>query len=149
MPSNKVLFPALQQAALLIAMAIAIGLGVHATSDGPALTAPVQSADSDGLRSVDTAEAQIMIDSGTAMFMDVRGAMDYMDSHLPGAGNLPLDNERQDGKPITIIIYCSDPSCGKAATMAGRMLKNGLNVMVMPEGASGWASGGGMMEMSQ
>lgn len=123
MPSNNGLFPAFQQALLLTALATAIALGSYASSDGPDLTEPVRSSDSAQVRSITITEAKALLQSGTAMFMDVRDIMDYMDSHLPGAGSLPRDIERQQDTPMTIIIYCSDTSCGKASTMADLMLK--------------------------
>ena len=149
MTSNTGLFSALSQALVLTALAVAIGLGTYATSDGPGLTDPVLPSDAATVRTIDIAEAKQLLQTGTAVFLDVREAMDYMDSHLPGAGNLPLEPERQEGKPLTVIVYCSDASCGKAATMADNMRENGLEVVVMPAGAAGWAEQGNSMEMSQ
>lgn len=149
MPTDTGHFSALVQALLLLILAVGAGLGLGSFGDGPALFSPVLQTQEATLRIISVEEAAELHAQGAAVFIDTRDSLDYLDSHLPGAGNLPLKTATMEDQAVTVVIYCSDPSCGKAATMGRIMLENGIKVAVMPEGAAGWADSGGLLEMSQ
>ena len=66
---------------------------------------------SDGVRRVTTVELRDMLDKGTAIVIDTRGADSYKQNHIKGSISIPLDqvanriNELPRDK--TIVAYCS------------------------------------------
>ncbi len=137
------------QAILLLALSAALAFGANVITGGPSLLAASKPAQTMDLRIVSIEEARALNMDASAIFLDVRDAFDYLDSHIPGAASLPLERAPADGTSLTIVVYCSDESCGKATMVAEKLQQGGVEVAVMPSGASGWATQGGEMEMSQ
>ncbi len=63
------------------------------------------------IQRVNRVEAKAALDSGAAVFVDVRSAAAYADSHIPGAISIPLDEleRRLDEfkRDQWIITYCT------------------------------------------
>ena len=81
--------------------------GESRTADAPAAGAPI---DEDVPRA-SLADAKAAFDTGTAIFVDVRGEPYYSQSHIPGALSIPLNElpERLDelDRSAWIITYCT------------------------------------------
>ncbi len=149
MPYQHKFSAAVFQAILLLALSAALAFGSNVITDGPSLLTAGKPELAAGLRSVSIEEARALNQDASAIFLDVRDAFDYLDSHIPGAASLPIERAPADNTPLTIVVYCSDKSCSKATMVAEKLQKGGFEIAVMPSGASGWATQGGEMEMSQ
>ncbi|MBU1248367.1 MAG: rhodanese-like domain-containing protein [Proteobacteria bacterium] len=146
MPSNTGFTTALLQALLILLLSVGLAYGANIFAGGPALFAALPAGD--GIRVLSVQEAKELKDAG-AVFLDVRDALDYQDSHVPGAASLPLEFASEQGHALPLVVYCSDRECNKATVVAERIVKGGISVAIMPDGAGGWAAAGGLLEMSQ
>jgi rhodanese-related sulfurtransferase len=154
MPSDFALPRSLSQALLLVALSACLGLAHNALQDGPSLlfsqkTDNAEEAPEGQVRTLGALEAMALHASGAALFIDAREALDYLDGHVPGAANLPVENLPAAGGPVPLVVYCSDTACGRAEELAGRLAARGFKVRVMPDGMSGWAAAQGPVEMAQ
>lgn len=99
-------------AALFVA-ALILGLPRNRNS-APAATAPQEHSAEDTfpeIQRVSLADAQAAYDNSTAVFLDVRDASSYAESHIPGALSIPLAelDERLDelNRSEWIVTYCT------------------------------------------
>ncbi len=145
--TRKIVSPFLQMLCIVF-IALCLTLGDRFFKD-KSLLAPAIQSKSATIPSLSIEEAASLHAQGSAVFLDVRHAMDYLDSHLPGAGNLPFTQSTQHNNPIHIILYCSGASCGKARLMAQYIQEKGLNIAIMPEGIRQWLAQDRQLEMSQ
>lgn len=151
MPGQSPFSKYAQQAVLIACVAVACALAANALDDGPSLLpgsyqpATDQTLGGEPVPVITVQQARQLL--GSALFIDARGAPDYRDGHLPGAASLPV--EHLEGGDVPVVVYCSDPACGKARQVAQRLAGPGLRVLVMEQGIRGWAAQGGALEVAQ
>jgi rhodanese-related sulfurtransferase len=104
---------------------------------------------------LDIAAAKAIFDRNTACFVDARSEYVYYKSHIKGAISLSdsrFDEQFPDFRQkkaieTPIVVYCTEPSCGKARRVAKKLIKNGYkNVRVYSGGIIEWAHAGFPME---
>lgn len=84
--------------------------------------------------------------SSDYFIIDVRGADQYKEGHLPTATNIPL--AELDGKLATIpktktiVTYCGSLTCQLAPTAALRLAEKGFKVMELHGGIKEWTGYG-------
>ena len=81
------------------------------------------------------------------MLLDVRAAVTYARSHVPGALSLPhreMTAERMAGWPegTLFVVYCAGPHCNGGDRAALRLAGLGRPVKLMLGGMAGWADEG-------
>jgi len=89
-----------------------IGTGSGGIGAGKSETASsTPNVPSDGVRRVTTVELRDMLDKGTAVVIDTRGADPYKQNHIKGSISVPVDQvaNRVGELPRdkTIVAYCS------------------------------------------
>ncbi|MGE4469378.1 MAG: rhodanese-like domain-containing protein [Desulfovibrio sp.] len=141
----------LEAVALLLLSAL-LGLGVnHFRADGLRLDGKStqqksEPATSPQITFVTPAEAMQLASDTEALFVDVRDSLEYADGHISGAVHLPYSAVRDNPDPLRIILYCSGPECTMAENYAHHLLEDGIQILVMPQGISGWFAAGGLVE---
>lgn len=104
---------------------------------------------------LDLSAAKALFDNNSACFVDARSEYVYYKSHIKGAISLSdsrFDEQFTDFRPkkpieTLIVVYCTEPSCGKARHVANKLRKNGYkNVRVFSGGLIEWAHAGFPME---
>ncbi len=100
---------------------------------------------------IDLAAAKALFDTHSACFVDARSEYVYYKSHIKGAISLSdsrFDEQFPDFRQTKaietlIVVYCAERSCGKARSVAKKLMKNGYrNVKVFPDGLIEWAHAG-------
>ena len=85
--------------------------GGGAVASNASTTSSTPIVPSDGVRRVTTVELRDMLDKGTAIVIDTRGADSYKQNHIKGSISIPLDQvaNRINELPRdnTIVAYCS------------------------------------------
>jgi rhodanese-related sulfurtransferase len=81
------------------------------------------------------------------VLLDVRGPKLYVQSHVPGAINLPhgkiTATKMQEWSADTLfVVYCAGPHCNGTDKAALRLGKLGRKVKVMIGGMTGWSDEG-------
>ena len=92
--------------------------------------------------SVTREEVQTLVHNG-AQLVEVLGARQYAESHLPGAINIPhrtMTRERmaQFAGSTLFVVYCAGPHCNGANKAAIRLARLGYRVKEMIGGVTGW-----------
>jgi rhodanese-related sulfurtransferase len=97
---------------------------------------------------VSVSEVKALVDSKSAVIIDVNGTKSYSAGHVPGAldfaaikdnlaASLPAD------KGALIVAYCGNPKCGAYLRAAKAAQKLGYtNIKHMSAGISGWKAAG-------
>jgi rhodanese-related sulfurtransferase len=109
----------------------------------------------EGTGELNLSATKALFDSHSVCFVDARSEYVYYKSHIKGA--ISLSSSRFDEqfpdfrqkKPIEtfIVVYCTEASCGKARSVAKKLIKNGYrNVRVYTGGLIEWAHAGFPME---
>ncbi|MEI6599282.1 MAG: rhodanese-like domain-containing protein [Comamonadaceae bacterium] len=101
-----------------------------------------------GVTRIAAAELQQLVHKGGTGFVliDSRPAGRYMQSHLPGAVSVPLNELEKEGEKLlpsdrakTLIFYCGGLSCMLSPKSASIAVKLGFkDVRMYPEGEPGW-----------
>src|SRR4051812_10651425 len=85
--------------------------GSASVKNGTLTTPATPNVPSDGVRRVTTVELRDMLDKGTAIVIDTRGADSYKQNHIKGSISVPVDQvaNRVGELPRdkTIVAYCS------------------------------------------
>ena len=81
------------------------------------------------------------------VLLDVRSPALYVESHIPGAVNLPhgkiTERRMAEWPPETLfVVYCAGPHCNGANKAAVRLARLGRPVKEMIGGMTGWADEG-------
>ncbi|MEI7748170.1 MAG: rhodanese-like domain-containing protein [Chlorobiaceae bacterium] len=100
---------------------------------------------------LDLSATKALFDTHSACFVDARSEYVYYKSHIKGAISLSdsrFDEQFPDFRQTKaietlIVVYCAERSCGKARSVAKKLMKNGYrNVKVFPDGLIEWAHAG-------
>ena len=93
-------------------------------------------------------EAFRMVESGSAVLVDVRDERSYVEAHLAGAILVPLEQVRARAQVLaaqgkTIITYCSCPAEETSTAAASELIRAGVtDVLVLRGGIRGWVAAG-------
>jgi TolB-like protein/class 3 adenylate cyclase/rhodanese-related sulfurtransferase len=106
---------------------------------------------------IDAAEAKSFLDRGDATFIDVRAELEFNDSRVPGAKNLPLANVLSSeslseiaGKNDNVIFYCHGKHCPYSAYASAKALAWGFSrVYYFAGGFPGWLDAGYEVEVPE
>ena len=99
--------------------------------------------------------AKALFDAHSACFVDARSEYAYHILHIKGAHSLSdsrfdeqfADFRQKKAVETLIVVYCAEPSCGKARHVAEKLKKNGYrNVRVYSGGLVEWSHAGFPME---
>ena len=91
-------------------------------------------------------ELRMRLQNDEIILLDARPAVEYENSHLPGAVSIPLDEIQQvlaslpDDK--TIVAYCRGPYCVIADDALDILAANGRHVARLEEGVLEWQQAG-------
>jgi hydroxyacylglutathione hydrolase len=91
-----------------------------------------------------TTPSEVAARAGHVTIVDVRGATEWADGHIPGALHIPLGllTERLDeipaGRPV--VVQCQ--SGGRSSIAASLLKKSGVNVSNLAGGITAWAAAG-------
>jgi rhodanese-related sulfurtransferase len=150
-----------RQAALLVAVGVAAGLGINAVRpDGIDLFRPagasaaegVCAPPSEGTAWITREQARGLIGAEGVTFIDARPESDFREAHIVGAYAIPFE----EGDPIsartiaplrevrTVITYCETTGdCACSVALAEKLLQEGLrDVRVLEGGWPGWSASG-------
>ena len=95
---------------------------------------------------VSRAELAEMIEAGTVTVVDALPAAAYVNRHLPGAVNLPIEELADAGRVLPdrtapIITYSTDAACNRGPDMARALTGAGyVNVRNYTDGIADWAA---------
>jgi rhodanese-related sulfurtransferase len=93
-------------------------------------------------------EALRMVESGSAILVDVRDEGSYVEAHLAGAILVPLDQVPARAQVLaaqgkTVITYCSCPAEETSKAAASELIRAGVtDVLVLRGGIRGWVAAG-------
>lgn len=98
----------------------------------------------------DRQQLQRMMDEHVVTVVEVLEKAQYEDFHLPGAINVPLDNNFANAieaavpeKHDPVVVYCWDEDCEASPKAAGRMEKLGYDrVFDYVAGKAHWRAAG-------
>jgi rhodanese-related sulfurtransferase len=80
---------------------------------------------------------------GEVVVLDVRPTDEYLNSHLPFARSIPLEELRQRlgelPKDRSIVAYCRGPYCLMAADAVALLKQEGYSAVHLREGVAEWA----------
>ena len=87
------------------------GGGANVKNGPSATTASTPNVPNDGVRRITTVELRDMLDKGTAIVIDTRGADSYKQNHIKGSISLPVDEVANRISELPhdklIVAYCS------------------------------------------
>jgi len=95
------------------------------------------------IRTVDRTYVEKTIKNGGAILIDARTGFQFNAGHIPGAINIPYNNNRLlefynkhglETKPL--IVYCSDPNCPAAEILSRELANIGYKNIALYAG--GW-----------
>ncbi len=110
-----------------------------------------------GTGELDLSATKALFDTHSICFVDARSEYVYYKSHLKGAISLSKsrfdeqcpDFRQKKSLDTFIVVYCSEASCGKARSVAKKLIQIGYkNVKVYTGGLIEWAHAGFPMEGS-
>lgn len=138
------------QSALIIAMAVLLGVGVNllrpdglpmVRAQGDAVTLPPESGE------IALKDALVLFASKRALFVDARSGFEFADGHIQDAVNIPVDDfevifpklaEKFQGTDA-VITYCDGERCPLSTDLARLLLGRGVkNVFVLKNGWTVW-----------
>jgi len=99
-------------------------------------------------KTITTEELHATLEAGPLALFDARGDIEYEKGHIPGAKTAPAGSlcfrVRSLMNPETrVVIYSDGGDCPLAADVAQRLENLGmLNVVIYPDGISGWRDAG-------
>jgi rhodanese-related sulfurtransferase len=88
------------------------------------------------------------VNSGEAIFVDVRDEASYLQSHIAGALSAPLREisnwvEEFESRGVTVITYCACPAEETSLAAAAQLISSGFrDVVVLKGGIQGWDAAG-------
>ncbi|HEY6953098.1 MAG TPA: rhodanese-like domain-containing protein [Bacteroidota bacterium] len=97
---------------------------------------------------INVAEAKMLFESNTALFVDARHDFDFRRGHIKSAISLPLNefDARQSTiaalpKDKVIIVYCDGAECNSSIELAAKLYDRGFSgVRFFPGGWEDWTS---------
>jgi rhodanese-related sulfurtransferase len=134
---------------LALSVAVVMGQGPGGTAKKPEQKAPqappAQPIPEDGVTRITPAEAQALLEKGTAIIVDVRGEESYRIGHIKGALWMPDIASRTKELPRdkTIITYCSWPAEHSSARAAHDIKERGIEkAAALLGGYTAWVNAG-------
>ncbi len=104
------------------------------------------------MKTIQIGELVTVMDSGVDMaLVDVLDKEDYQKSHIPGAINVPVDDENFEenfqkavpDKTKMVVVYCGSKQCPKSPKAAQKIDDLGYEeVLDYEEGKKGWKDAG-------
>ena len=95
---------------------------------------------------IDTPQAQLLLEAGTATFVDVRDPDSFRAEHIPGAIHLDDSNVHQfvadADKQATVVVYCYHGNSSRGAT-AFFQEQGFTSVSSLSGGFTAWHAAGG------
>jgi rhodanese-related sulfurtransferase len=143
--SRPRLTPVLEALILILFAVLLAAVANTVRTDGLAWSASPAPARPGG--ELGAAEAQALLRSGQAQFLDARESADFAAGHIPGARSVPpemfgdeMDKLLSDGpKSRLLVVYCSSLTCPLAGNLAENLKLSGYTqVRVF---AGGWQEG--------
>lgn len=143
-------------AALIVALAAAAGTAANTRLIGRFLrgefrtsfTTPVEYP---RIRFITVREAEDLFADGGAAFLDSRSRSEFGAGHVPGAQNLPLEENRRGVKPEavglplerTLVVYCEGGDCRASVGLARLLHDAGFrDIRVLAGGWAEWQAAG-------
>ena len=108
------------------------------------------------MKTIDTQQLTQRIDAEQIPVIDVLAGDQFQQGHLPGAVNVPLDDQFDSkiqaavpDKSQEVIVYCASPQCSASPKAAQRMEALGYqNVIDYEGGKQAWQDNGLSLETS-
>lgn len=131
----------------LVLVAVVLGGGLSACSDGPAATAVSQPAALAGPGRVSVAEFAAVIAKPGVQIIDVRTPSEFGEGHIQGAVNIPVQQAdfaqrvSQLDRDGTYAVYCRSGNRSKGAVEQMRSAGIGA-IYELVEGTNGWTAEG-------
>jgi len=109
----------------------------------------------EGITGISSEEARNLFQSGAALFLDARDSEGFVEGHIKGALNLPINQFEtvfpnladRLSQAALIVTYCSDVTCHMSDELAQSLLLNGFsNVLVYLGGVEEWEQMGQPLE---
>ena len=154
---------AYREALLIICSAVILGFSyTYLTEKGLWGTAKASDLNKAGAvgpppSSINYAEAKLLYDKGSALFIDARHFFDFRRSHIKSAVNIPLAEFETKQKTIealpkdkVIIVYCDASECNSSIELAAKLYERGFGgVRIFFGGWQDWNSNKSPLESSQ
>ncbi len=106
----------------------------------------------DELEPVGPAELLALASDGLVTVLDVRPAEEYVQGHIPGALNVPLDNLKSRLRSLPanqeVIAYCRGPWCVLSFEAVRMLRKAGFTARRLQDGLPEWRRAGHPMAMA-
>ncbi len=110
-----------------------------------------QAASAKGLQVIDTAAAQIIVETYSHLVLDARRESDFLSGHIPGAMSLPAN--AIDEALVTIamlltpeqpvLVYCSGQDCDESIMVGEALVQSGFtNITLYVGGLKAWQEAG-------
>ncbi|MCA9781362.1 MAG: rhodanese-like domain-containing protein [Candidatus Eremiobacteraeota bacterium] len=135
----------------LLCLSLSLGLFTRIfLPEAPPLFAAYHGVIPDEVEVVTPERAFELYQEGGAAFVDAREMERYAYAHIPGALNLPVDDYDQYQQELIllrtshlVVVYCEDQDCGASKKLVELLLQSNVsNLVLMPEGISGWQEAG-------
>ncbi len=135
----------LSRAFFLVNLALLLAFASHLVRPKVVLFQPLVLASQ--FESIEVEAAAEHFSKHSAVFVDARERVAFLDAHVPGAVTLPYSTSPQPdtvkalAQAPLLIVYCDSKDCSAAEKTAEALGKAGLtNIKIMKEGWKGWLS---------
>jgi rhodanese-related sulfurtransferase len=151
-------FPHACRAALLVALALAIGAACNALNPlgirwtrSPDGRVGIPRVFESRLHEIAAPEALKMLEAGDAIFVDSRDEKDYRKDHIPRAISIPMRQwarleagaRKRLPRDAKLVLYCYGGACGLSTRMGKRLLELGYqHPIVLRRGWTEWTEAG-------
>jgi rhodanese-related sulfurtransferase len=89
---------------------------------------------------IDPQAASVMLETGSAVLVDVRDEAAWREGHVPGALHIPIDAlaDRLDELPSGVLVITTCGGGSRGVRAAGLLEPTGRDVAVLQGGMRGW-----------
>ena len=107
--------------------------------------------DRDAVDAVDSVELARRLETGDAVILDVRPALEFRQGHIPGARSVPIDELEGQLAELppdrAIVAYCRGPYCVYADEAVALLRRHGLDARRLDQGLPEWRAAGFPVEV--